>query len=400
MGLFGKVTRDKFAQLMANELQAQGYEGSIEYDPDTFVLVLESGNQFLGNAYNEYVAASRKQRADILRAYAAGSVETREGEVVPDSFEDAKGNILPRIRDRAFMPYNILRMQLQGMDPDKFDVAHRPFTDTLSVELCFDTEHSVVTIGESQLEKWGQSFDNAIAVARDNLWQMSNEDFNQVAAGVFLSPWQDSHDASRMFLHDLIWQLELKGDPIVMLPDRDHLIATGSDDAEGLVIAATFAKQVLEESQRPNVGYAFRLADGQWVPFMPAEDHPAFEVFNHCALRTTVINYNDQQKALAELYEQELVELFVASVSVYDSKETGIPFTLCTWAKDVRASLPKTDVIVFQGDADSMALVGWDIAEAVLGDMMKPQEGLYPVRYEVTENPTSEQFEQMGAEFE
>lgn len=400
MGIFGKPSQDKFAKMMIKELRSLGVEGEIEYDADDFMLNIGSGKQFLGNAYNEYIAAPRNKHAEVLHSYAMVSVQTTQSDGPPDEFEDAKANILPRIRDRAFMPYNRLKMMAQGIAAEDISVSDRPYTDYLSIELCYDTEFTVMSVGEDQLETWGKSFDEVLGIARDNLWKISNNDFDEIAPGVFLSPWQDTHDASRMFLHDLIWQLKVKGDPVVTVPDRDHLLVAGSDDADALLALASLTKNVNEESQRPGIAMAHRLVEKEWVPFMPPEAHPAYEDFEFLKLRTEVGNYEEQREVLNDLYEKQDIGIFVPTVSVYDNEETGRPFTLCSWANDVHALLPRTDTIAFQGEGDSLAIVGWEIAEAVVGELMVPRDDLFPVRYEVKRNPTADQFEAMGAEFE
>jgi hypothetical protein len=60
-----------------------------------------------------------------------------------------------------------------------------------------------------------------------------------------------------LFLHDLVWQLDVKGRHVAMVPDRNVRLVTGSEDHEGLRRIAAEAKHILEHSPRPMTGLAF-----------------------------------------------------------------------------------------------------------------------------------------------
>src|SRR5258708_6433673 len=104
-----------------------------------------------------------------------------------------------RLLERIFPPASRARFAAQVIRP-----AFRPYADGLTIELVLDYPDSVAILGAEQLEKWNVSFDDALAVARENLWRLSNKDFAHVPDGPYVSTWHDSHDASRLFLHDLL----------------------------------------------------------------------------------------------------------------------------------------------------------------------------------------------------
>jgi hypothetical protein len=77
-------------------------------------------------------------------------------------------------------------------------------------------------------------FEHALERARDNLWRRSGGKFEKPVVGVYVSPWHDSYDSSRLFLYDLIWHLEVDGEHVAAVPTRHTLIVTGSEDYGGL----------------------------------------------------------------------------------------------------------------------------------------------------------------------
>src|SRR5262249_44549333 len=92
-------------------------------------------------------------------------------------------------------------------------------------------------------------------------------------------------------------------------------------------------------------------------------------------------------------------DIFVASFSARQGKETGAVRSYCVWSKGVVSFLPRTDDIFFfrpkDGGGGLVATAPWDQARAVLGDLMK-EVGLYPERFLVEQFPSDEQLAALG----
>src|SRR3954452_4556393 len=278
--LFGPPDPAGFARLMERTLRRAGETGRTEYDPKEFALRIGSDSPegphtlFLGNAYADYCRASRSDRREVLRRYAA----VRDDMAAPQAtFADVRANLLPRIQARAYCTLTPLQLMLQGAPAEKAAEAmpYRPFSEHLGLTLVVDHPDSIQTVAGHLLADWKVSFDEAMEVAKENLWSRSNQDFGPVGPGLWLSPWQDTHDASRLFLHDLIWQLPVKGRHVAMVPNRNVLLVAGDEDPEALVRMASLADQQLQEP-RPLSGAAVRLAGNRWEAFLPAAGHPAY----------------------------------------------------------------------------------------------------------------------------
>src|SRR5215218_3353704 len=111
MGLFGKLfgppDRDGFARLMTEALRAGGAVQQIQYEPEEFRLRLtDSGggchHLFLGNAYNEYVGASRAVRKEIVRRYVSLNDHARGNDRSDVGYGTARNILLPRVRERFY----------------------------------------------------------------------------------------------------------------------------------------------------------------------------------------------------------------------------------------------------------------------------------------------------------
>jgi len=394
---FGKVSNEKFAKMVAGRMRRQGLSGALEYDSDNFALVSDQGTSFLANMYAEYYAAPFLQRGRMLDAYIASFLAAADAEM-PSSLDDARASLLPKVRERFFHE----SMDLQGRVRDKPfpTVRYRVMAEHLAVDVVYDTPNAVATISSDNMGEWGVTYEEALAIARDNLWAISNEPFGELGPGTYVSTWQDTHDATRMFLHDLVWQLDVKGSHVVMVPDRNVLLATGSDDAEGLVRIAKEAEHILNESPRPLCGLAFILNGSTWEPYLPPTGAPAYDELNALACQYMANLYSGQKALLEALHERDGTDIFVATYAAMQNRDTGYVWSWCTWASGVDSLLPVTGLVAMVDtsrpkDEQQLGFARWPEVISIAEAILEPCPDMYPLRYRVREFPSQEQLAQI-----
>jgi hypothetical protein len=402
MGLFdyfrgGKPSKDAFAKTVAAALREAGETTGLRYEPESFRLVTEGEEEHilnLGNAYDEYCATSANDRQQVIRRFVR-SWFSRHKEL-PSSLEDVGPDLLPAVRSRSYFELMTLELKAQAMPSP--DLPLQVLGEHFAVCLVYDLPEAMRQIQHSDLSDWRIGFEEALDVAKANLAEISAEDFEPIAAGVWRSPWRDNHDASRVLLDDVIGRHDVTGDPVVMIPNRDTLLLTGAEDPAGLRDMAALAEQALHDP-RPMSGVALRFADGTWTPFVPRPGHPAHEKILLLNVQSIGQDYHEQKELLDKLHEKSGDDLFVASFSAMQENETGLIRSYCVWSEGVDALLPRTDLVHFfvaRGDDGSIvASAGWDRVQEVLGDLMEPQ-GAYPERYRVRTFPTQKQIEALG----
>ena len=216
--------------------------------------------------------------------------------------------------------------------------------------------------------------------------------------GVYLSPWQDNHDCSRLILHDLIWQLKVKGKHVAMTPNRDTLIVTGSNDETGLAAMAKIAQAALDQPRLMST-IAFVLNDSTWTPFLPPANHPQHLTFKILQLQTYIRDYDEQKELLVKQLKKSGEDVFVASFKAMQEPQAGPAFSMCVWSQGVNTLLPRADRVVFmtvdgKKNAKTVGTVEWSRVQEVVGQLMKPYAE-YPERYCVTEFPNENQFKEM-----
>lgn len=387
------VRRQKFARLVSAGLRKAGEPLELRYDPAQFRLVSEGDESLqvnLANTYREYLAAPSAERRNIVSRFIRSWIEGRKG--VPDEFEDAAYDLLPGVRSRS--TYELLKLQMKGQGDTGFRWPYRVVADHYGAGLVYDLPHAMSQINGQQLTRWGVDFDEAMDVAVDNLRKISKQGFARLAPGVWRSAWRDNYDPSRLLLVDLIAAHEVDGDPVVMVPNRDTLLLTGSEDEVGLGIMAAAAEEAVQQP-RPIHAMPMRLEFGSWTPFLPPKELPAYLRFKQLAINSLGQDYEEQRALLTAIHEKRGEDVFVASYSAMRNTRTGDLASFCTWTRGVDSLLPRTDLVhlidLERPDGQKVvASVSWERVEEIAGDLLEPL-GIYPERHRARYFPTEDQ---------
>jgi len=411
MSLLKKIlppaSRDAFARLVLRRIVKQNPElaAKAKYNPSSFAIATGKDDTtiYLSNAYAEYLDAPVFQRNRVIAFYA--TLNTQAQQAIPSDFEAAKGSLLPRVRERAYLAFMPLQFKLKNIKVPQ--AAHRLLSEHLTVEIVHDTPQSMSSIPPSQLTDWGISFEDALQVARDNLWKISNDKWLQPQPGLHVAPWEDFHSASRLFLHDLIWQLPVKGNHVAMIPNRNILLVTGDQDTAGLLKMAELVNTAMQEP-RFMTGTAFRLNNSAWEHFLPPENSPAHKPLRILHLQSLAQMYAEQKELLEEIFKKETLEAhlggaespdhaFIGTFSVADNGESLSTFA--AWTQGIEILLPQTDRIAFvaevKGEQKSLGFADGPTVRKQLADLLEPTD-YYPPRFRTKGFPTSGQLKSLN----
>jgi hypothetical protein len=400
--LLGPPSRNKFARVVMAEFRRLGGADDLRYNPEKFLLERGDGGFInLANLYQEYCQAPSANRKAVLERFIRGCVGTTNFEI-PAEFDDVHPDLLPVIRSRFYLESIALQSQARGGEP--FSLPHQVVGEHLSLSLVYDLPQAMRSIVDADLDGWGVTLYEAIEAARHNLEQMGNVAFaslqNDSGSGLYVSATGDNYDGSRLVLLDLIRQFSVRGETVAMVPNRDLLIVTGSEDVAGLEAMCKLAGDAINKP-RPISTVAQRLEGDEWHSWLPDVDSPAFGPLHELRLRTLGAEYNDQKELLEEVHEARGEEIFVASFSAMQNKQTGRVRSYSVWSAGVPTLLPETDDVLFfrprpgGQDGELVASGSWGEVRDVVGDLMEPAE-MYPERYRVVEFPTPSQLAQIG----
>jgi hypothetical protein len=391
-------SKSRFVRLLTNALRKAGEKSELRYDRAAFSLRTEGPTQrifWLNNAYKEFCAAGAEQRQMLLRNFIRSWLVPDQP--VPENYEDVHPDLLPAVRSRSYYEVTLLHLQAEGHKAD--DRVYRRLAEHLAVGLAYDLPGAIVQIGQHNLDGWKVSFDEALKAALVNMRGLTKEPLRQAVPGVWVSPYHDNHDASRLVLTELIRDCEVRGDPVALVPNRDILLVTGSDDTAGLVAAGRFAEDVYQKPRFLS-GVAVRLTGNQWVPYLPPPDHPAYLPLRRLRIHDLSRDYAQQSEALKAISEKKGDDVFVASSSLLRKKDNDEVISYSVWSDGIETLLPEADMISFfrlkgEKDGEIVAHASWQRVREVVGDLMTPM-GFYPERYRVSAFPTAEQLAALG----
>jgi len=399
--LFGPPTRDNFAKLVMAELQRKGKSQALKYDADKFMIErADEGFVNLANLYHEYCQTPRAQRNKVLDRFVRGCLGTT-GFELPEDFSDIHPDLLPVVRSRFYLESVILQSRARG--GEGITVPQQAIGEHLALSLVYDLPQAMRSIIQDDLDKCGITFYEAVEAAKSNLEQMGNVAFASLqgqANGVYISATGDNYDASRLVMLDLVRKMPVRGEYVAMVPNRDTLIITGSEDTAGLDVMCKVAEDSFQKP-RPISTVALRLVGDEWESWLPDVNSPSYARLHELRLRTIGMEYNDQKELLDQIHQQTGEDLFVASFSAIKQKDSGRITSYSVWSEGVDTLLPETDdVILLRPDlsSDNVSVVAagsFDRVRDVAGDLMEPI-GSYPERYRVSEFPSEQQLAEIG----
>ena len=133
------------------------------------------------------------------------------------------------------------------------------------------------------------------------------------------------------------------------------------------------------ESDRHVSPEAFTVHGGLVVPFDKAGPHPLRDLALRARTCATVRQYGEQAAFLKQLYQVELIDVFVAETMNFDAghgKRTG-----AVWGEGITTDLPEVDYICFVNN-QTRFIVPFPVVVDVVG--IQPFAGYFPPRYRVS----------------
>ncbi len=385
----GKPTQADFAKMVAKAFE-QAVMSGLEYIESDFALKVPGRDAtiFLHNTYSNYCGAPKKKRQEVIAKLIAGFGTSPE---VPADYSAAKPHLMPAVRDAAYSSLASLLGGAMKKSDSGLEWVYKPLAGDLIVGLVFDTEHNIVSVNQKTLEQWGVKLDEALTAAKENLWDRTDPKKLTGQSGIYVGEWGDSYDSSRILLTEFIYRLDLDGDPVACVPNRDALMITGRNNSAGLRIvlkAGTENHFNAGHSVSPDL---FVLEDGVWKTFLP-EDPSLKEMWRNAKRQRNGMDYHQQKQLLDKLDE----DIFVASYMGFKS-EDGSEFSVCAWTKGIDSSLPKAEVLGFVVDpvTKDQFMVPWDDAFPIVSGLLEQESGLIPVRYRAREFPDDQQIAQL-----
>ena len=399
----GSLSQEGFAQRVITDLRAAGDHRQATFEAADFRLAFHGDGQQIGcadlrNLYDEYVSAAVKDRDRFFRHAVRSLLAAHKP--LPTDYEDARHDVLLTVRNRSY--FSLPEIQDFITPGAQLLWPHQIVGEHLGVGLVYDLPEVMVMLQASHLDAWDLTFYEVYENALNNLHGI-DAGFAAIDDHSYISTTEDHYDASRIVLSELIAELKVKGDPVVLLPNRDRLIITGTEDRQGLETSARVTQQLITQP-RPVTGFAFRLLEHEWTPWLPDADHPAFRLLKSLAIGTRKEDYRQQRQLLDDwVAAGALDRCDPVEFCVHASGTRQPPFSYCVWQEGRTSLLPKTDRICLlrSGQLTNHPLVegvnvSWDRAKRIVGPLLVEYDQFYPVRYRTQGFPLPDQLVALG----
>lgn len=393
-----KLSADDFAAMVVTRARQTAHPDSVRYDAEEFRIHFGFADRvahtmYLHNAYRDAQAVPASKRGEVIDGYLRSVIEAP----TPDDPEESPGHLMPVVRDSAMFGWVRLTARLAGdADGDKHP-AMRPFAEGLSIALVLDSEHDTRTVTPQTLASWGLDDDAALHRALANLRERTEDaGMRPLGDGVFISTWHDIYDASRILLTDMIHRLPVRGEPVAIIPSRNHLLVTGSMDDAGLMVIGALAADVLEKDSRPLSPQLLVLREGRWEPFSASLPDDLARRLSLARYQRLIATHDDQKKLLDQIHEKEGVDLFVATYKAFDTGTAEGIVGTTQWTRDVATLLPRSDrLVLFCSRRNELVFVPWNDAVPLIPGLAAPVGGLDPPRYLVVDFPNDATYDRL-----
>lgn len=403
MGLLNKMlrrepTRDGFANLVIRRFSKAGMS-NFEYRAADFSIQRRGTTNavFLHNVFQNYCQSDAQGREAILtrfvNAFAADSK-------IPTDLESAKKGFMPVLRDFRYI--SLGRLALESRSTANIQLTPElPFAPELNILCACDFEDSMSLVNQDKLQTWGISLKHAVETAKENLRDRTDPNgLTELRDGVHLGTWNDSYESARLILTDYFYRLNLQGDPVAFIPNRDILFVCGELDPAAMSFILEEGSKTHFENGYPLSPNLYVLRDGRWEMFTPGEPRLR-RLLLEVQKRREATDYSEQQKYLNVIYGRENKDTSIAGCQLY-KKDDGTYFTHTVWSRGVDSLLPVTDEVTLflnpeapEGDSSEFLRVPWKKACNQLGSLMEPVEGMIPRRVRVRSFPDAAMLEEL-----
>jgi hypothetical protein len=384
-------------RLMAG-MRDQGETRRMEFNEQASLIIVfdENGEQvatsFIGNLRHELDREPEESHEGIYQRYLKGFSALGAGE--KKSYEQVRPTLRILLKDSSYPAYVELMNRVDHGAKKENPLVWRHVAADVIACCVEESEASLHFTTESDLHDWGVTAAQVLDDAFANVRALPAEYCEATLARFVFA--NDSFQAARLVCEAPMRTQPLKGSPVAVIPDRDTLFFVGSEDEEGLSALARLNARQLEEANRHISGRPLVLTATGWQEFTPPESSRV--EFANVIRRFDAMHWNEYQKFLEKDFAAKDIDIFVASVAIYEDQESGAYVTTVTWTRDVDSIFPVADIVHFHDPLDqSTRYANWKEVVSVMGDTMQEMDN-QPRRFHVTGGfPTPEQFLQMGA---
>jgi hypothetical protein len=395
MGILSRRTspEGRFAAEVLKVVSRATGVADARYEADDFAVVVrrtgdvQPTRMYLSNVFAESRGSPDAERRERIERFVR--IMTRER-----TADDTWAAVRPRLRP-VLRPVTYGRVGIKAIPAP----LSRPAMPYLSELVVVDSSESMAVVMPTQLDGWGVSAEQVFDAAHANLATIAADSLAQEwprdRSIVRMVDDGDGYFASLLLSRGWLAAVSerLGSRLLAFAPDNNTLLLCSLDsDAHRLYAMVEEQYRAAPRSLSP-VGYVADN-DGEVVPYAPPAGHLDHIPATRASAILAASEYADQQRWLAQQYEQARIPMFVATLGVF-ANDGGAPRTRTAWTDGIPQLLPKSDIISFTRDRSLWGHVCWDDVAAAVD--LRPEPLVLPARYRVDDWPPPEILERLRA---
>ncbi len=391
--------QDEFGLAIFSEYRLLGGEQILEFRKKEFSIVSAQRTLDLSLYFPDYLHSYDDQRAKVIHAAASSLIEGYPGE----NFGNFANDLLPCVRERFYFDTYCLKQRLEtGVDVQP-PFPGIPVTEFHTAYVVLDNASTIKFLTNEMLASKGKKMGEAFSIAVKNLTKISSSPLTKIEPGVFRATWSDGYGPCRLLLKGLFTSLPVKGAPVVAIPNRDTVFATGSEELEG---HSGFFERVVEalDNHRCLTPHLLTWKDERWITWIPPEESPRYNDLMGLRNASLRDNYNAQQQILEDIFRKEKNSIYPATYTAVRNSVNDRAMSYCVWRRGHQILLPKTDFIMFSEGENpeqqrTICMAAWDEVVESVGHLMQVQPNLFPKRFHVDAFPNIETLQKLDVRF-
>ncbi len=389
------TAEDLFAEAVRSVLAAEGASAYV-YDRAKFAFVDGSKTIYLQSIFGRCRDMPPSAQVRLVQRFVRGAlVAPREINGVQDLADD----VVPLIRSRAEVALHRLVAEAAGAErPQEMDLASTPFVGNLVVTLGINRADTIQRLSLADLERAGMTVDSLLPRARANLRRLypacgfAPFSASGSAPGLFYATEAETYQASMLLYPrgQVLQMPQVDGQPVLMVPTRDMMFLTGSDNTRGLdaLLDLVFDKYLDWQHRCAPALWTWR--DERLEEWQPARGTETHRRWSNCRAVGRATEYVMQKGALDALHRRIGEDIHVATYKML--AKDGTVHATCVWTEGVTDMLlPQTDTITFVPQSGAPFVVPWAAAERIAGHLLEASPEYSPRRVRVRAFPTPEQ---------
>lgn len=291
----------------------------------------------------------------------------------PQSLDEARSRLLLRVYGAEHSGVDRLEATVAGVE-DSLS-ALKQVTPELSVGAVVDVTEGYLKVSPAMLQSWNCTLDDLIQVGAG---RADGHEFSasRLDDGTILI--QDELYAGAVWvMPQLASGLPVDGAPLAWALGRGLTLVTGSDQPNGMMIAAATIQELLQTGERVESVTPHRLTDLGWEPvgWSSTPDHTDELVQR---LHKSQV-YARQSEPLRALLAARGTDVSVSEYAVV-RKPDGHPWSVANWTQDTLVAIPVVDEVVLVRLDGASVGIGWTDLLDQAQELVEPIADL-PARY-------------------